>query len=131
MLIDKLPFPPPIPQTGTRCMRMPSPPQYRGCADVRDDADNRVDTTASVDWSALGAAGTRGDTSRGPLASVEKALEQLRAGRFVLVVDDEDRENEGDLIIAAELMTVESMAFMIRHTSGLICVGMTLSLIHI
>jgi 3,4-dihydroxy 2-butanone 4-phosphate synthase/GTP cyclohydrolase II len=125
MLIDKLPFPPPIPQTGTRCMRMPSPPQYRGCADVRDEADNRVDTTASVDWSALGAAGTRGDTSRGPLASVEKALEQLRAGRFVLVVDDEDRENEGDLIIAAELMTVESMAFMIRHTSGLICVGMT------
>jgi 3,4-dihydroxy 2-butanone 4-phosphate synthase/GTP cyclohydrolase II len=55
---------------------------------------------------------------------VEAALAELRRGRFVLVVDDEDRENEGDLIMAAERVTAESMAFMIRHTSGLICVGM-------
>jgi len=44
---------------------------------------------------------------------------------MVLVVDDEDRENEGDLIMAAEWVTAESMAFLIRHTSGLICVGIT------
>ena len=49
----------------------------------------------------------------------------LRAGKFVVVIDDEDRENEGDLIACAEKMTEESMAFMIRHSSGLVCVGMT------
>jgi 3,4-dihydroxy 2-butanone 4-phosphate synthase/GTP cyclohydrolase II len=54
---------------------------------------------------------------------VETALTQLRLGRMVLVVDDENRENEGDLIMAAELATPEAVGFMIRHTSGLICVG--------
>ncbi|NMI01759.1 bifunctional 3,4-dihydroxy-2-butanone-4-phosphate synthase/GTP cyclohydrolase II [Pseudonocardia acidicola] len=57
--------------------------------------------------------------------AVEAALAELRRGRMVLVVDDEDRENEGDLIMAAELATPEAMAFMIRHTSGLLCVGIT------
>jgi 3,4-dihydroxy 2-butanone 4-phosphate synthase/GTP cyclohydrolase II len=104
---------------------MPSLPQYHDCAPVRDEAHDPADTTASVDWSALGPAGPGNDSPRGPLVGIDKALEQLRAGGFVLVVDDEDRENEGDLIIAAEHMTVDSMAFMIRHTSGLICVGMT------
>ncbi|WP_110207794.1 bifunctional 3,4-dihydroxy-2-butanone-4-phosphate synthase/GTP cyclohydrolase II [Nocardioides daejeonensis] len=56
---------------------------------------------------------------------VEAALEQLRLGRPVVVFDDDDRENEGDLICAAELMTAETMAFIVQHTSGLICVGMT------
>jgi 3,4-dihydroxy 2-butanone 4-phosphate synthase / GTP cyclohydrolase II len=55
---------------------------------------------------------------------VERALAELRAGRPVLVVDDEDRENEADLILAAELATPETIAFVIRHTSGLICVAM-------
>src|SRR5690606_41497059 len=58
------------------------------------------------------------------MRNVEKALSELRNGLFVLVVDDENRENEGDLIIAAEHVTSEAMAFMIRHTSGLICVAM-------
>lgn len=55
---------------------------------------------------------------------VDAALTQLRQGRFVLVADDENRENEGDLIMAADRVTPESMAFLIRHTSGLVCVGM-------
>ncbi len=55
------------------------------------------------------------------LASVEDAIRQTAAGGFVIVVDDEDRENEGDLIIAAEKATPEAIAFMVRHTSGLIC----------
>ena len=59
------------------------------------------------------------------LNSIEQALEQLRAGRPIVVIDDEDRENEGDLIFAASLATPELTAFMIRHTSGYICVGMT------
>jgi len=54
---------------------------------------------------------------------VDRALDELRAGRPVLVVDDEDRENEADLILAAELATPETIAFVIRHTSGLICVA--------
>jgi 3,4-dihydroxy 2-butanone 4-phosphate synthase/GTP cyclohydrolase II len=58
-------------------------------------------------------------------ARVETALSELKRGRMVLVVDDEHRENEGDLIMAAELATPEAMAFMIRHTSGLLCVGLT------
>jgi 3,4-dihydroxy 2-butanone 4-phosphate synthase/GTP cyclohydrolase II len=54
-------------------------------------------------------------------ATVEEAVEAIAEGRFVLVVDDQDRENEGDLIIAAEKVTPEKIAFMVRHTSGLIC----------
>jgi 3,4-dihydroxy 2-butanone 4-phosphate synthase / GTP cyclohydrolase II len=59
-----------------------------------------------------------------PLNSVGEMLAELRAGHMVIVVDDEDRENEGDLIMAAEHATAEAVAFMIRHTSGIICVPM-------
>ncbi|CCG85814.1 3,4-dihydroxy-2-butanone-4-phosphate synthase [Erwinia piriflorinigrans] len=52
---------------------------------------------------------------------VTHAIEALRAGRGVMVLDDEDRENEGDMIFAAETMTVEQMALTIRHGSGIVC----------
>jgi 3,4-dihydroxy 2-butanone 4-phosphate synthase/GTP cyclohydrolase II len=55
------------------------------------------------------------------LDPVEKAIDEIAAGNFVVVVDDENRENEGDLIIAADAMTEAKMTFMIRHTSGVIC----------
>jgi 3,4-dihydroxy 2-butanone 4-phosphate synthase / GTP cyclohydrolase II len=58
------------------------------------------------------------------LNSVTEILAELRAGRMVIIMDDEDRENEGDLIMAAEHATAEAVAFMIRHTSGIICVPM-------
>jgi 3,4-dihydroxy 2-butanone 4-phosphate synthase/GTP cyclohydrolase II len=54
--------------------------------------------------------------------AVRSAVAALAAGRFVLVVDDEDRENEGDLILAAEHATAENIGFMVRHTSGVVCV---------
>ncbi|HSF86470.1 MAG TPA: bifunctional 3,4-dihydroxy-2-butanone-4-phosphate synthase/GTP cyclohydrolase II [Acidimicrobiia bacterium] len=54
--------------------------------------------------------------------AVARAVAAFAAGEFVLVVDDEDRENEGDLILAANAATPEKIAFMVRHTSGLICV---------
>jgi 3,4-dihydroxy 2-butanone 4-phosphate synthase len=60
-----------------------------------------------------------------PIQRVENALTALRARRGVLVVDDEDRENEGDLIFAAETMTVEQMALMIRACSGIVCLCLT------
>ncbi|MFM4701865.1 3,4-dihydroxy-2-butanone-4-phosphate synthase [Aeromonas bivalvium] len=56
-----------------------------------------------------------------PIARVEAALAALRAGRGILVADDEDRENEGDLIFAAQSMTQEQMAMMIRECSGIVC----------
>jgi 3,4-dihydroxy 2-butanone 4-phosphate synthase/GTP cyclohydrolase II len=59
-----------------------------------------------------------------PLNSVPEILADLRAGRMVVIMDDEDRENEGDLIMAAQCATSETVAFMIRHTSGIICVPM-------
>jgi 3,4-dihydroxy 2-butanone 4-phosphate synthase/GTP cyclohydrolase II len=57
--------------------------------------------------------------------SVERALADIAAGRPVVVVDDEDRENEGDLIFAAEKATPELLAFMVRYTSGYVCVPLT------
>ena len=60
-----------------------------------------------------------------PLQRIDAALSALRSGQGVLVVDDEDRENEGDLIFAAETMTVEQMALMIRACSGIVCLCLT------
>ena len=57
--------------------------------------------------------------------SVEDAIEAVRAGELVVVVDDDDRENEGDLIMAASRATPERVAFMIRHTSGILCAPLT------
>src|SRR6201998_1430361 len=56
------------------------------------------------------------------LDSVERAVADIAAGKAVLVIDDEDRENEGDLIFAAEMATPELVAFMVRYTSGYLCV---------
>jgi len=56
--------------------------------------------------------------------SVASAIQAIANGEFVIVVDDTDRENEGDLIIAAEKITTEKMAFLVKHSSGLVCVGM-------
>jgi 3,4-dihydroxy 2-butanone 4-phosphate synthase/GTP cyclohydrolase II len=56
-----------------------------------------------------------------PFANIEKAVDAIVRGELVIVVDDADRENEGDLIMAAEKVTAEAMGFMIRHTSGVIC----------
>lgn len=60
-----------------------------------------------------------------PFASIACAIDEIRAGRMVIVVDDEDRENEGDLTIAAEKITPESVNFMATHGRGLICLAMT------
>src|SRR6185295_4817784 len=60
-----------------------------------------------------------------PFATVEEAAELYRQGQFVIIVDDEDRENEGDLCVAAERVTPESINFMARFGRGLICLSMT------
>jgi 3,4-dihydroxy 2-butanone 4-phosphate synthase/GTP cyclohydrolase II len=59
-----------------------------------------------------------------PLTPIPEAVTRFKAGGFIIIVDDEDRENEGDLVIAAEAITPQAIAFMARHASGLICVPM-------
>ncbi|MCZ6799171.1 MAG: bifunctional 3,4-dihydroxy-2-butanone-4-phosphate synthase/GTP cyclohydrolase II [Nitrospirae bacterium] len=56
---------------------------------------------------------------------IEDALKEISAGRFVILVDDEDRENEGDLVLAAEMITPEAVNFMAKHARGLICLALT------
>jgi 3,4-dihydroxy 2-butanone 4-phosphate synthase/GTP cyclohydrolase II len=63
--------------------------------------------------------------SKSPFASVEAAVEEIRQGRMIVLVDDEDRENEGDLTMAAEKVTPEAINFMARFGRGLICLALT------
>src|ERR1700730_1231706 len=60
-----------------------------------------------------------------PFASIPEAIEDFRAGRMLVIVDDEDRENEGDITIAAEKVTPEIINFMARHARGLICLSLS------
>ena len=59
------------------------------------------------------------------VAAVERAIEEVRAGRIVILVDDEDRENEGDLFVAAERASPEAINFMATHGRGLISLALT------
>ena len=59
------------------------------------------------------------------LNTIREAIDAIAAGEFVIVIDDEDRENEGDLIISAETVTPEDMAFMVKYTSGVVCCPIT------
>jgi 3,4-dihydroxy 2-butanone 4-phosphate synthase/GTP cyclohydrolase II len=68
------------------------------------------------------AKGARGHT---PFASIPEAIDAIRAGRLVIVVDDEDRENEGDLTVAAEKVTPEIINFMVTHGRGQVCLALT------
>lgn len=61
------------------------------------------------------------------LDTIEEAIKEIKAGNFVIVVDDEDRENEGDLIIAAEVITPEKVNFMLKHARGVLCAPITIS----
>jgi 3,4-dihydroxy 2-butanone 4-phosphate synthase/GTP cyclohydrolase II len=69
--------------------------------------------------------GTSTPETASPFATVEDAIEDIRSGRFVVVVDDADRENEGDLTIAAQFVTPEAINFMATHARGLICLCLT------
>ncbi|HEY5612418.1 MAG TPA: 3,4-dihydroxy-2-butanone-4-phosphate synthase, partial [Lysobacter sp.] len=60
-----------------------------------------------------------------PFSPIPELLEEIRAGRMVVIVDDEDRENEGDLIMAAELVRPQDVNFMVTHARGLVCLSLT------
>ena len=76
-------------------------------------------------FAAAGASDRDLDLPTPGFSSIPEALEAMRRGELVVVLDDEERENEGDLICAADRVTPATMAFMVNHTSGVICVGMT------
>lgn len=80
--------------------------------EVIDDEDSQAGVTAADDGYCFGR------------QSVEDAIAAVREGKMVVVVDDMDRENEGDLIMAAEACTPEDMAVIVRYSSGVVCVGM-------
>ena len=61
------------------------------------------------------------------LNTIEEAIEDFKEGKFIIVVDDEDRENEGDLIIAAEKVTPEKINFMLKNARGVLCAPITIS----
>jgi 3,4-dihydroxy 2-butanone 4-phosphate synthase / GTP cyclohydrolase II len=82
-----------------------------------------TDTTTATD--PAGASGNRGPADDGPLSDIKTALDAFARGEILVVVDDEDRENEGDLIMAAEHVDAESIAFFLHHTSGFICAPIT------
>src|SRR5690348_10453624 len=63
--------------------------------------------------------------SRPPFTNVPTAIEEIRAGRMIVIVDDEDRENEGDLMLAAEKVTPEAINFMAKYGRGLVCLTLT------
>jgi 3,4-dihydroxy-2-butanone 4-phosphate synthase len=65
------------------------------------------------------------DGGQSTFATIEDAIREFRAGRMIVVVDDEDRENEGDLTMAAEMITPDAVNFMAKHGRGLICLAMT------
>src|SRR6266581_632945 len=60
-----------------------------------------------------------------PFATIEQAIEEIRQGRMIVVCDDEDRENEGDLTLAAQFATPEAINFMAKEGRGLICLALT------
>ena len=60
-----------------------------------------------------------------PISSTQEIIDELRAGHMVILVDDEDRENEGDLMIAADFVTPEAINFMAKHARGLVCLTLT------
>jgi len=70
-------------------------------------------------------ADTLADVYKGALSSIEEVVEEARSGRMFILVDDEDRENEGDLCIPAQMVTPEAINFMAKHARGLICLSMT------
>jgi 3,4-dihydroxy 2-butanone 4-phosphate synthase/GTP cyclohydrolase II len=107
---------------------MPKPTPLPGRSQAADDGRSAASARPRETPIPLGNAERHPDAldrERVTFTTVEEALEDLRAGRMLVVVDDEDRENEGDLIMAAEKVTPEAVNFISRHARGLVCVPLT------
>ena len=98
-------------RTALACRRLP-PPVAESHGDLRVRARPGASRLESGEGGAIDVA----------MAGIEEAIAAIGRGEMVVVMDDEDRENEGDLVMAAEFATPEKVAFFLAHTSGLICV---------
>src|SRR5208282_4922618 len=85
----------------------------------------RHTTGGAFAWDTVQRGSMQDPLNKSPFASVEEAVAEIRAGRMIVVVDDEDRENEGDLTLAAEFVTPEAINFMAKYGRGLICLTLT------
>lgn len=106
------------------CEAAPNPHSIRYLRAKKKRMEHTLSLELQVDSeiATIGGVGRPGDFE---FASIESAIRELRAGRMIVVVDDADRENEGDLTIAAEMITPEAISFMATHGRGLICLAMT------
>ena len=101
-------------------------------AEVRRRGEHRVRRARASTWRGRSARNSEpawqrpnSRTPKSPFAPIDKAIDAIRRGEMIIVVDDEDRENEGDLTIAADKITPAAINFMAKHGRGLICVPMT------
>jgi 3,4-dihydroxy-2-butanone 4-phosphate synthase/GTP cyclohydrolase II len=104
------------------CEAAPNPHSFAYLRAKREKMGHRL---TLVDGTGTEYAKDQYTKSQSEFASVVDAIEELRSGRMVVVVDDEDRENEGDLVMAAERVTPDAINFMATHARGLICLAMT------
>src|SRR5690349_5957331 len=94
-----------------------------GCLQVRRRA--RQGSALRNGWTEMFGEINPRTKARAPFISVEEALEEIRRGRMLILMDDEERENEGDLCMAAEKVTAEAVNFMAKYGRGLICLPMS------
>src|ERR1019366_9838800 len=97
-----------------------------GYAEVSDESTR----SNSMSWRVPVGSGGDKEAQVVTMADIEEAIAAIGRGEMVVVVDDADRENEGDLVMAAEFATPEKVAFFLTHTSGLICVPLTPERLH-
>jgi 3,4-dihydroxy 2-butanone 4-phosphate synthase / GTP cyclohydrolase II len=110
-----------VPETGPSLIRIPFPGQ-RGS---RHTVAGRLFPAFAVCAYGVAARMKKRNAKKGQFDDIPSVLKDIRSGRMVVVVDDEDRENEGDLVLAAEKVTPEAVNFMAKHARGLICVPTT------
>src|SRR5262249_30076696 len=105
------------------CETTPNPFSLPYLRTKRDKMDHELRLIDAAEAAPAGE--TPSDPEDSPFATIDDALRELSAGRMVVVVDDEDRENEGDLTMLAEHATPEAINFMATHGRGLICLAMS------
>ncbi len=106
----------------TRCV--PSPTAARSCSTAAASVSSSLSERHRCRSGTASRTPPPSDEERQLMSSIDEAIEEIAAGRAVVVVDDEERENEGDLIFAAELASPELMAFLVRYSSGFVCVAL-------
>src|SRR3954447_12582158 len=91
----------------------------------RDEGRERAGVGGVLPYHPQASGGENMPSAGEGFCTIEEALEELRQGRMIVLVDDENRENEGDLVVAAEKATPEAINFMLTHGRGILCLAMS------